>query len=82
MTNIGDTTTKKAKPYGLAFYSSINWNLLDNPCKKLAHQLSNLRVVTLKSKVTAGNEVYLSIGQVVLEGFGTGWNERRVINST
>ena len=31
--------------------------------------------------MSAGNEVYLSIGQVVLEGFGTGWNERRVILS-
>ena len=53
----------------------INWNLLDNPYKKLAHQLSNLRVVTLKSKVTAGNEVYLSIGQVAFEGIGSSWNE-------
>ena len=50
-------------------------SLLDNPCKKLAHQLSNLRVVTLKSKVTAGNEMYLSIGQVAFEGIGSSWNE-------
>ena len=50
--------------------SEKNWNLLDDPHKKLAHQLSNLRVVTLKSKVTAGNEVYLSIGQVAFEGIG------------
>ena len=57
------------------FVYSINWNLLDNPYKKLAHQLSNLRVVTLKSEVTAGNEVYLSIGQVTFEGIGSSWNE-------
>ena len=51
-------------------FCSVNWNLLDDPHKKLAHQLSNLRMVTLKSKVTAGNEVYLSIGQVAFEGIG------------
>lgn len=30
MTNTADTTIKKAKPFGPAFYSSINWNLSGN----------------------------------------------------
>ena len=49
--------------------------------KESNHQFGNLRVVAFEGEMSAGNEVYLSIGQVVLEGFGTGWNERRVILS-
>ena len=45
------------------------------------HQFGNLRVVAFESKVSAGNEVYFSIGQVAFEGVGSGRDERRVVLS-
>ena len=49
--------------------------------KKINHQFGNLRVVAFESKVSAGNEVYFSIGQVAFEGFGSSRYERRIILS-
>ena len=37
--------------------------------------------MTFEGKVTAGNEVYLSIGQVAFEGIGSSWNERWIVLS-
>ena len=43
--------------------------------KESNHQFGNLRVVAFEGEMSAGNEVYLSIGQVALEGIGSSWNE-------
>ena len=50
--------------------------------KKINHQFGNLRVVTFESKVSAGNEMDFGIGQVALEGIGSGRDERRIVLSS
>ncbi len=49
--------------------------------KEINDQFGNLRVVALQSKMAAGHEMYLSIGQVALEGIGSGRDERRIVLS-
>ena len=49
--------------------------------KEVNDQFGNLRVVALQSKMAAGHEMYLSIGQVALEGIGSGRDERRIVLS-
>ena len=39
--------------------------------KEINHQFGNLRMMAFEGEVSAGNEVYLGIGHVALEGFGT-----------
>ena len=50
-----------------------------HPVQELFHQLGNLRMMALQGEMTTGNEVYLSIGQVALEGIGSGRDERRIV---
>ena len=59
----------------------MNWNLVDNPCKEVVHQLGNLRMMALQGEMTAGNKVYLGIWKIALECLGTGRDERRVVLS-
>jgi hypothetical protein len=49
--------------------------------KEINDQFGNLRVVALQSKMAAEHEMYLSIGQVALEGIGSGRDERRIVLS-
>jgi len=49
--------------------------------KEINHQFGNLRVMALQSKMAAGHEMYLCIGQVALEGIGSGRDERRIVLS-
>ncbi len=53
----------------------MNWYLVDNPSKKVAHQLGNFGMMALKGEVAAGNEMYLGIWKIALEGIGSSWNE-------
>ena len=47
--------------------------------KEINHQFGNLRVMAFKCEMSAGYEMDFGIGQVALEGFGTGWNERWIV---
>ena len=49
--------------------------------KEINHQFGNLRVMAFKCEMSAGYEMDFGIGQVALEGFGTFWDERRVVLS-
>ena len=49
--------------------------------KEVNDQFGNLRVVALQSKMAAGHEMYLCIGHIALEGFGSSRYERRIILS-